>query len=1073
MAGKRTQRFPSLIATVSTMLALLGFAMTRTSIVDAISHHLKYSGSSRSVRLDNSNPPPQTVSIKSDVSEKGMLAGRMHNSTRESGSHGNTDNIPTISTIQKGVFVNRHVILQVHVSIDVTWSDDKDLFFLDRRSDIDQEWNVTIDGFQNQSGSACIESPLHLNQAVIPRWITAANETNSRGISRVSFAVPITPESCKVRTLIVALVESSSRLNQSTILTRRLTNVPEKNSRSSDNRKFNPIVKVELQATTSFPGLSQSRFKTSSFWMDLLLCGFVSSAACIFSSIRAMMCRDKLDESSVAKNEVLPLDINCEDGPCEVLDRHLTSPTADDTVQQDAQIAIHDADGNKVEILPLPRDSLSDIDDMSCPGTLEKPPTLVRQDADPFDITFVPQQQRRLAELKEKESSLPTDLSVSRQATPYNIDPRVARSQTDAPSPSLDITLLSVLSSFSQQALEVVATSRSPSVGATNTAQPLDALKTARVKHDPKHIDTIGQPSPPRNALNSPMKVQAGSFGAVADNPVESDEEDKQPKLFIATEDNRLKPKNEEVEPARSATTKVPHPQIDHDAAVLDERRAEEHDTFTLQHSLVDKAISVVSVTAHYTRCLDERLVENQGAEVTEQKYTEGSTSLSLVAAQSIDDACANEPKHRVESLDDQNPRCKVFDCEDLSRGDIDLYISRSSRLPIGYSNEAPDVLLSAFTSELSPSKTCRSSLLGRKAIALTQKKDATDLKTIKLAGVPSKSLTITQKEPCLAKEGNRSWLRRLKDRSNQEHLRAKQPASFLSECGAFTLADIGQGKHNIDVLSEQMRQSDEKSTTSTYCSTLPSDSDCHASRYSKKRISQQNASDLSSRVDTRTPTKDKGDDLLDFAGTDSSSELQTVEQPGQARKKSKRKIMYKATRTKELMHVVESNPFTHSTPCMSIKVLGAHGSPTATRKPLKASKNRPRKPLAASCTVEAQRGVGIPDLAPSSSLVTVATQILAPVWNFLAEESTMKGGKSRKRKRESASVEKKCQRSTPNPSKQGSTLSPWTSSIGDGKRKKRKVQDSGNMLANVDAEKPEMPRIVQFSIDSGRSTKG
>lgn len=963
MAGKRTQRSPSHIATFSTTIVLLALTMTRTNIVYAISHHLKHSGSSRSVRPVNSNLSWETDSITSDISEKDTLAGRPQYYNRESGSHSNIDNTPIIPMIQRGVFVNQHFILQVHVSIDVSWSDDSDFSFLDSRSDIDQGWNVTIDGVPNHRGSACIESPLHLNQAVIPRWITAAKEKNSRGMSLVSFAVPITSESCRVQTLIVALVQSSSRLKESTILTRRLTNVPEKSDRLSGNRKFNPVVKVELQATTYFLVSSQNSFETSSPWLDLLLCGFVSSAAYILSVLRATMIRDKVNVSSVAKNELFPLDLNCESG---LYGRRFNSPTADDTVQQDHDTAIHDADGNTFEFLPLSRNSVSDDDDMSYPSTLEKPPSLVRKGVNPFDINFVPQKQRRLVKLKKKESSF---------------DQRAAYSETD----------LSVLSPLSQQALEVVSTSPSPSIGVGNTDVTFEAVKTARSKDDPNPVESIGQPLPPRNALNSQRTMQDVSFG--------SDEETKQANLSIDTQDNRHKPKKEELELAQSANTEA----IDHDVDGLDERGTEEHESVTLHHSVVDKATSGGCVTAHNMRCLHERLVEKQGAEVMEQKFTEESTFLSPVATQSID-YVNNDPKDRVDSLDDQDPCCKIVDCEDLSRGDIEFYISRSSRLRTGYSNESSDVVLHAFPSDSSSSKTYRSSLLGRTVNASTQeKKDTPDLET-------TQSSTIPRRELCLAKEGNRSWLRRLNDRSNLEHLSVKESASILSECGEFTSVDIDQGKH---MLSEQLRPSDEKTRRSAFCPILPFDSDCHTSRtrYSKKRISQRNAGDLSSRVDARKPTSDKGDDLLDFVETDSSTELKTAKR-GQARKKSKSIMMYKVT---------------HPKPCMSIKGLGALGSPKETRKSLHAHRKH-----TASFTAESQNRVCIPDRAPSSSLVTVATQILEPVWNFLAEESTMNCGKSRKRKSQVASVTKKFRRSTPNPLKQGSTRSLSTSSIDD-----------------------------------------
>lgn len=172
------------------------------------------------------------------------------------------DKAPTDSQVRRygtaEIDVNRHALLQIHISVKACVSTDyesSNTALVSSTEEVanDLKWFVAID----ELPSPYEESPIHREESFDLQWLQENNEGSFYGTQNLTFMLPLlAPEERPNidRTLLVALVEVSPNLFRR-IVTRRLANVPRCQTQGKilNKRQSNPIVSVALNGNSTIP----------------------------------------------------------------------------------------------------------------------------------------------------------------------------------------------------------------------------------------------------------------------------------------------------------------------------------------------------------------------------------------------------------------------------------------------------------------------------------------------------------------------------------------------------------------------------------------------------------------------------------------------------------------------------------------------------------------------------------------------------------------------------------------------------------------------------------------------------
>ena len=215
-----------------------------------------------------------------------------------------------------------------------------------------------------------------------------------------------------------------------------------------------------------------------------------------------------------------------------------------------------------------------------------------------------------------------------------------------------------------------------------------------------------------------------------------------------------------------------------------------------------------------------------------------------------------------------------------------------------------------------------------------------------------------------------------------------------------------------FDVTKKQILEVDTNSAASSYCSTLPSEPGSFRTRTFQNAKETRKARSDGCNVSIET---NSGDDQFVFLGSEMSPLLSSPERM-QTKTKPKRKMTFGTCFIKEDGLVVAMDEVKQPTP---------HLANQATNRPLATTRRRAsgvlsRKTRHATSTqgchskgsqvsnalvtndvlFQEKAPVFVPDIAPSSSLITALDKIRAPVWSFSLKRATNKDYHQRKRKR-------------------------------------------------------------------------
>ena len=388
-SGKRS-KMGVLSASILWSLVLLLFVALHALNVPSIDSH-----TNRLARRGSTESPLQRHSRESfdGYGFKTVESSPKQDSNRYSDRHeDDRDPIRSNSSLQMSAFVNQHAILQVRasvVSIKSTSPQRSTLFPQGFMSD--HEWKVTIDELPNEN-DLCTSSRIHWDRVLTLRWNITC-ETIFQGNSQVSFVVPIPSDcQCRVRTLIVSLMEYSPSLNRSKVLTRRLAHIQGNYRQSSERRMHNQIVKVDLQGEVTFQSPEQKKSTPSSFWTDILLYGLFSWLIYLFSFVPWTVLAFRINASV----DIVPADVGNIKLSCNDVTKLIVEVADESRVHKKDDEDWNDG-GYEPPSLPC-----VGLEDDSFSGTIEQPPTLVRHAVDPFCITFL-RQERKHPTLVEKE----------------------------------------------------------------------------------------------------------------------------------------------------------------------------------------------------------------------------------------------------------------------------------------------------------------------------------------------------------------------------------------------------------------------------------------------------------------------------------------------------------------------------------------------------------------------------------------------------------------------------------------------------------------------------------------------
>lgn len=920
---------------------------------------------------ESANQSLQKLAENSDLNETDCLAP---NQTANRPSYtSNEEGIPTRRdfVLKKSTFVNQHIILQVHVSIDIIQptKTGHSIVFTDGIF-TDQKWKVTIDELPSPIES-CSGSLVKLNRTAMPQW-SNINET-LHGITILSFFVPI-PFECQdyMRTFVVSLVESSAGTNRSIVLARILSNVSGNRLRSFNNRKPQTIIQVDLHGSTSFQLMNQNSASKSAFSICFMVYGLLASASVIVFYIGCIKTISRVEFDMTLKNRqvsthqgaqhasdssILDVSSQCPDS---IHDGHINEVS----LNQTENFEIYESDC-EYEHLVLPRAQRSCSEGSSCPSTIVRPPKLIRH-IDPFHINSLQQNLQPLS-LTEK---VPISSPSLRHYIPIRgqVEPKVSRP---------------------------VSIPFSGFVGTHGD-------NTSKVNRGDQSIfiDSI--------TLTTEKSFRSASL----ENGLEFNCESKQTELHLTTQSNLR------------------------DTVSLPKGLIEEDDVGDFLKD-VEVTTAITPVGSNWTKA---------GGEMASCKVYD----FEALASKSVEFASWNKSKK-------QKLSCKVFDCEDLVGEYVELYLERSTRLSTSYSGSSASVLLEYSAPE--PTNTVGSQLSGPlNSLHLRSN-------TLELARVPNmSSMTNRNSKGSAVKDGRKcsKLMDQRKEERETKHnnelvqislgkcaldpliAKGKRPKNEVEQISRNGFAFDGLNPRRLisKIASQHIKQFKTSSAATSYCSTLPSDSDCHTSRtrHSMGTKETRNCQPISG--DEMTSITDRG--KWDYIGNENLSGTNIL-QPEQTRTRVKRKMTFGSAKTLAQVLVMECRAITQ--PTNTLSTLSQQNSILGKRRICKLDATH-ESPISCFSLREAhgqnvaifgkKAPVIVPDIAPSSSLITVASQIRAPVWSFSMKEPSKLKTEVSKRRRVSDFAKKEIQKASVTTSKLNTSTG--RSALSESNHKKRKV---------------------------------